>query len=580
MTTTLFFLFVLHAVAAQSAPSRDDEPFDLLLSGGRVIDGTGNPWFSADVGIRSGRIVAVGNLEGRKATRTLDVTGLVVAPGFIDLHSHADGLDEDGLRSNNPKRRAAPNLVTQGVTTLVVNQDGGSPYSIAAQKQELEAKKFGPNAVLLVGHNTVRAMVMAENKSDPFQDVEIARMQRLAKPEEIEAMRRIVVEGMEAGAYGMSAGLEYIPGRWSDTEEVVALVQELVPYEGVFIEHERASGADPMWYLPSMEQPGQPTFLDSIEETIAIAERTGVTTVATHAKARGADYWGSSRAAVQLIARARARGVRIFADHYPYNTTGSDGSTRLIPAWVREENETLTWIQALDAVLADPEKAAALRTDVLHEVNRRGGAENIVVMDFPDKSYVGKSFLELMRELDMDPLELAIHLQRKGKPDERGGGRLRGYSLSEIDVEIYAAEPWMATASDAGIALPEDGFVHARYYGTFPRKIRWYAMEREKLSVEAAIRSSTSLPAQILGFRNRGLVREGFHADIAVMDLARVKDAATFFEPHRYAEGVVHVLVGGVSVVANGELTWALPGKVITPEEGRKPPLFPPAATN
>jgi N-acyl-D-amino-acid deacylase len=577
MTTTLFVLFVLLTVGA---PSVDDPPFDLVLAGGRVIDGTGNPWFSADVGIREGRIVAVGNLEGQRANRILDVEGLVVAPGFIDLHSHADGLDEDGLRSNDPKRRAAPNLVTQGITTLVVNQDGGSALSITAQKQELESKKFGPNAVLLVGHNTVRAMVMAENESDPFGDAEIARMQRLARPEEVEAMRRLVVEGMEAGAYGMSAGLEYIPGRWSDTEEVVALVQELAPYEGVFIEHERASGADPMWYLPSMEQPGQPTFLDSIEETIEIAERTGVVTVATHAKARGADYWGSSRAAVQLIARARARGVRIFADHYPYNTTGSDGGTRLIPGWVREEDDELTWVQALDAVLADPEKSAALRTDVLHEVNRRGGAENIVVMEFPDKSYVGKSFLELMRELDMDPLELAVHLQRKGNPGERGGARLRGYSLSEIDVEIYAAEPWMATASDAGIALPEDGFVHARYYGTFPRKIRWYAMEREKLSVEDAIRSSTSLPAQILGFRNRGLVREGFHADVAVLDLPRVKDAATFFDPHRYAEGVVHVLVGGVFLVENGGLTWALPGKVITPEEGRKPPAFPQAATN
>jgi N-acyl-D-amino-acid deacylase len=556
-----------------------EEPLDLLLKGGRIIDGTGNPWFSADVGIRAGRIVAVGNLQEREAARTLDVTGLVVAPGFIDLHSHADGLDEDGLRSNDEKRRAAPNLVTQGVTTLVVNQDGGSPYSIAAQRQELEAKRFGPNAVLLVGHNTVRAMVMAENKSDPFADAEIARMQRLAKPEEIEAMRRMVAEGMEAGAYGMSAGLEYVPGRWSGTEEVVALVQELARYGGVFIEHERASGADPMWYLPSMEQPGQPTFLDSIEETIDIAERTGVTTVATHAKARGADYWGSSRAAVQLIARARARGVRIFADHYPYNTTGSDGGTRLIPAWVREENENLTWVQALDTVLADPEKTAALRADVLHEVNRRGGGENIVVMDFLDKSYVGMTFLELMRKLEMDPLELAVHLQGKGNPGERGGARLRGYSLSEIDVEIYAAEPWMATASDAGIALPEDGFVHARYYGTFPRKIRWYAMERGKLSIEDAIRSSTSLPAQILGFRNRGLVREGFHADVAVLDLPRVKDTATFFEPHRYAEGVVHVLVGGIPVVENGELTWALPGTVITPEEGRKPP-FASSATN
>jgi N-acyl-D-amino-acid deacylase len=565
---TSAFVFLLTVL--QQSPA--DEPFDLLLTGGRVIDGTGNPWFRADVGVRDGRIVAVGNLAGRKADRTLDVEGLVVAPGFIDLHSHADGLDEDGLRSNDARRRAAPNLVSQGITTLVVNQDGGSPYSIAAQRQELESKKFGPNAVLLVGHNTIRAMVMAGNKNDPFADAEIARMQRLAKPEEIEAMKRLVVEGMEAGAYGMSAGLEYVPGRWSDTEEVVALVAELAPYDGVFIEHERASGADPMWYLPSMAEPGQPTFLDSIEESIEIAERTGVMTVATHAKARGADYWGSSRAAVQLIERARGRGVRIFADHYPYNTTGSDGGTRLIPAWVREENEELSWIQAVDAVLANPEKATALREDVLHEVNRRGGAENIVVMEFPDASYVGKSVLQLMRELDMDPLELAVHLQRKGKPGERGGARLRGYSLSEIDVEIYAAEPWMATASDAGIALPEDGFVHARYYGTFPRKIRWYAMERAKLSVEDAIRSSTSLPAQILGFRNRGLLREGFHADIAVLDLPKLKDAATFFEPHRYAEGVVHVLVGGVAVVENGKLTWALPGKVIPPEDGRKPP--------
>jgi N-acyl-D-amino-acid deacylase len=226
MKTALFFLLA----ALHQSPA--DEPFDLLLEGGRVLDGTGNPWFPADIGIRGGRIAAVGNLAGRKADRTLDVSGLVVAPGFIDLHSHADGLDEDGLRSNDPKRRAAPNLVTQGITTLVVNQDGGSPYSIAAQKEELLTKKFGPNAVLLVGHNTVRAMVMAENKNDPFADAEIARMQRLAKPEEVEAMRRLVVEGMKAGAYGISAGLEYIPGRWSDTEEVVALVQELAPFGG------------------------------------------------------------------------------------------------------------------------------------------------------------------------------------------------------------------------------------------------------------------------------------------------------------------------------------------------------------
>jgi N-acyl-D-amino-acid deacylase len=549
------------------------QDYDLLLTNGRIIDGTGNPWFSADVAIRDGRIVAVGNLAESSATRTLDVSGLTIAPGFIDLHSHADGRNANGLRSEDAKRRAAPNLVSQGVTTVVVNQDGGSPLSIATQKRELETMRFGPNAILMVGHNTVRAMAMADDPTDPFADEQIGGMQRLATPDEIQKMRELVVEGMEAGAYGMTAGLEYIPGRWSDTNEVAAVVEALEPHGGIFVEHERASGADPMWYLPSFEDPDQPTFLDSIRETIEISERTGVTAVATHAKARGADYWGSSRAAVQLIERARARGVRIFADHYPYNTTGSDGSTRLIPAWVRsDERAEMSYTEALELVLADERDRERLEADVLHEVNRRGGAENIVVMDFPKEEYAGKSLWELMQEKDMNEMELAIHLQQEGSPDVRGGARLRGYSLSEIDVEIYAAEPWMATASDAGIALPGDGFVHARYYGTFPRKIRRYAMERGNLSVESAIRSATSLPAQILGIRNRGLVREGFHADLVVMDQTEIRDTATFFEPHQYAEGVVHVLVGGAFVVEDSELTWALPGQVITPADGREPP--------
>ena len=567
------FLTTLLVLVASAAAAQD---FDLVLRGGRVLDGTGNPWFDADVGLRDGRIVAVGDLGSLGAQRVLDVSGLTIAPGFIDLHSHADGYGTDGLRSDDRRRRAAPNLVHQGVTTLVVNQDGRSPLSIASQRRELEDKGFGPNAVLLVGHGTVRAMAMAENRDDPFAEREIGRMQRLATPEEVATMRELTAEGMDAGAYGMSAGLEYVPGRWSDTDEVVAVVEALAPYRGVFIEHERASGADPMWYWPSYAEPGQPTYLDSIMESIEIAERTGVTTVATHAKARGADYWGSSRAAVQLIERARARGVRIFADHYPYNTTGSDGSTRLIPPWVRaDDRQGLSHREALEEVLANADERRALEDDIRHEVNRRGGPENIVVMEFPDAAYEGKSLAALMRERGESAVDVALHLQRAGFADRRGGARLRGYSLSEIDVDIYGAQTWMATASDAGIALEGDGFVHARFYGTFPRKIRRYAMERAVLSVESAIRSQTSLPAQILGFRNRGLVREGFHADLVVLDLDRVRDKATFFEPHQYPEGVVHVLVSGTFVVEDGELTGALPGRVITPAEGRAAPAIP-----
>lgn len=561
---------------ALASPVAFAQDLDLLLRGGRVIDGTGNPYFTADIGLRGGRIVAVGDLSERAATRTLDISGLTVTPGFIDLHSHADGYRTDGLRSDDAKRRAAPNLVHQGATTLVVNQDGRSPLSIAQQRAELEDKKFGANAVLLVGHNTVRAMAMAENPDEPFAEHEIGRMQRLATDAEIETMRRLTVQGLEDGAYGMSAGLEYIPGRWSNTEEVIAVVEALAAYDGVFIEHERASGADPMWYWPSFAEPDQPTYLDSVSESIEIAERTGVTTVATHAKARGADYWGSSRAAVQLIDRARARGVPIFADHYPYNTTGSDGSTRLIPPWVRSDDRaSLSHLEALESVLQNPERRLELERDIRHEVNRRGGAENIVVMEYPKSGFEGKTLASLMQEHELDAVGLAILLQREGAADRRGGARLRGYSLSEIDVEIYAAAPWMATASDAGIALPEDGFVHARYYGTFPRKIRRYAMERRNLSVESAIRSQTSLPAQILGFRNRGLIREGFHADLAIMKLDDVRDRATFFEPHQFPEGIVHVLVSGTFVLEDGALTGALPGKVITPEDGRALPEMP-----
>ncbi len=558
------------------------ETYDTVILGGRVMDGTGNPWFAADVGLRSGRIVAIGELGEALARRRIDASGKYVVPGFVDLHSHADGYRTNGLRSDDPKRRAALNLVTQGVTTVVVNQDGRSPVSIAEQRRQLESRGFGPNGILLVGHNTVRAMAMATRADALFSPGEIAAMQRLATPEELATMRRLVREGMESGAFGVSAGLEYVPGRWSDTDEVVSLVEEIVPYRGVYVMHERSSGAEPMWYFPSHDDPDQPTFLDSIEEVIEIGERTGATVVATHAKARGANYWGSSHAAIQLIRRARDRGVDVWADHYPYNSTGSDGNTRLIPAWVAgAEIESFAasdggtnWAHAVLQILDDPTQAGRLRADVAHEITRRGGPENIVVMEYPDQAAVGLSLAELGASRDLTPVELGIQLQLEGFEDRRGGAGLRGYSLSEVDVEAYAGQGWMATASDAGIALPGDGFVHARFYGTFPRKIRRYAIERRALSVEDAIRSMTSLPAQILGLRNRGLLREGFHADVAVIDLDAVRDRATCFEPHQYADGIEHVLIGGEAVVEDGEPTGALPGRVITPDDARRPPAL------
>ena len=541
------------------------DDYDLLLVGGRVLDGTGNPWRYADVGIKDGRIVAVGRLSGAAADRVIDVVGKIVAPGFIDMHSHADGPggEGSGLRAADPHRRSAPNLVSQGITTVVVNQDGGSPLSIARQRATLENLGSGPNTILLVGHNSIRREVLGPD------------FRRLATDDEVQRMAAMVRQGIAEGAYGLSAGLEYVPGRWSDTAEVLSLVSTLTDTGGVYIVHERASGADPMWYLPSQHDPGPPTMLDNIVETIHIAESTRVPTVATHIKVKGADYWGSSGAIINLMRTARARGVEIWLDQYPYTTTGSDGSTVLIPPWALGYDR---WGEGGDEDTADPDYAARLREvldddalradlgrDVRREIARRGGAEQIFVFEYSDPTQVGKSLAQLARDRGVDSIEAAILLQLEGFATRPGGARLRGFSLAEVDVEALAAEPYTLTASDAGVAVVEDELpVHARYYGTFPRKIRRYAIELGALSVAQAVRTSTSLPAQVLRLNDRGLVREGLVADLVVFDLETIRDRATFSEPHQFAEGVEWVLVGGQAVVEEGRLTGALPGRVIT----------------
>ena len=538
------------------ATPAEGQIFDVLIRGGRVLDGTGNPWFYADVGIRDGEIVALGRLGGATAGRVIDAKGLVVVPGFIDVHSHADGPNRGstGLRSDDSRRRAAPNLVTQGITTVVVNQDGRSMWPIAEQARDLRAAGFGPNVALMIGHGTIRRLAMGDD------------FRRVATAAEVDHMRALVRQGMDEGALGVSSGLEYVPGRWSNTEEVLAVVGELAAYDGVYITHERASGADPMWYLPSDTAARPTTFLDAVAETIEIAERTGVTSVQSHIKARGADYWGSSHAAIQLIERARKRGVNIWADQYPYNTTGSDGSTVLIPRWaIRSDGdgESRRFAESLQRVLHDEAAIRALHMDIEREIERRGAPENIVVMQYPDEALVGKTIADLADLFGLTPVEVAIKLQLEGDTKRPGGVGLRGFSLSEYDVESYAKMPWVATATDGWVTMPEDGLTHVRVYGSFPRKIAHYAMERGIISVADAIRSSTSLPARIMGFKNRGLIREGMRADIAILDLETLADRATFFEPHQYAEGVEYVLVGGEFVVDGGEVTGALPGVVI-----------------
>ncbi len=260
LTLSLVAAFLVVVTAQPS------QRYDLLIKNGRVMDGTGNPWFPADVAVQNGRIVAIGKLGDAPAARVIDATGRFVTPGFIDIHSHADDGSgpRGGFRDENPARRAAPNLVSQGITTVVVNQDGRSPWPLTEQRAQLEKNGIGPNAMLLVGHGTVRRRVMGDD------------VRRPARADEITRMRLLVKEALQQGAVGLSAGLEYDPGRWSTTDELVELAKELPAFNGVYISHERSEGSDPLWYVPSQDGPSAVTCWTRCGKRLRSARRQGL----------------------------------------------------------------------------------------------------------------------------------------------------------------------------------------------------------------------------------------------------------------------------------------------------------------
>ena len=534
--------------------------FDIIIRNGEVIDGTGQERFRADVAIRADRVVQIGDLAESTADRVIDATGRLIAPGFIDLHSHA----EKGLVADDPARRSAPNLITQGITTVVVNQDGGGPLDLMAQRRTMRQLGTGLNVVQVLGHGTIRRAVMGDDH------------RRLASETELKAMQQHLLTALRGGAFGMSAGLEYVPGRWSTPREMEALAKTVTGFNGVYIVHERSSGSSPMWFLPSRDPAEQPSMLDNIRELIDIVASTRVTTVATHIKARGTDFWGSSVHMNELLRMARDDGLPIYADQYPYNTSGSDGRIVLIPAWALERSEPRTnaegkagaadktdYASRLKTVLEDEAKSEQLRRDIEYEITRRGGADSIRIVEHQYAKVTGKTLAEFSVSEDVSPIEAAIRLQLEGDRSRRGGTRLRAFSMSEKDVEAFVATPWTATSSDAGITLQEDGPVHPRFYGAFPRKIRRYAIDRGLMTIEEAVRLSTSLPAQILGLSDRGKLCVGHHADLVVFDPQTIRDRADAFNPHQFAEGIGYVFVNGRTAVEKSRWLGTLAGSVI-----------------
>jgi N-acyl-D-amino-acid deacylase len=534
--------------------------YDVVIRGGRVLDGTGNPYVYADVGIRGDRIVAVGSLSGATARRVVDARGKYVTPGFFTLHEH---IEPAILRGHG----TLANFTTQGFTTAVIDADGRSAiWPLTKQRDSIAKMGSALNLVPMVGHGTVRGLVMGSD------------FQRAARPDEIERMKALVKQGMEEGAFGLTAGLEYSPGRWSTEDEVLELAKMVAPYGGHYQAHLRSQGQHPKWQLPST--PGKPvTNIDAVMETITIARAAGIPAMMDHLHPKGPREWGSGRIITQLADQAWNDGLEIYINRHSYEAY--DETIVLVPRWALLKRPVPGLGQfdsdhpgadysdmraTLRRRLANPDTARIIRRDIAYEIDRGGGPDGLLIMDFPDKSLVGKKLGDVARRRNEDPVDTAIWMQLTGF-DRPGGIEWRAFAVSLLDLEEFMRKDYTAVCTDRSGETPEmrrNPFVHPGTFGTVPRLIRTFALERHTITLPHAIRSLTALPAQILGLKDRGRIGEGMLADIVVFDPDLIRDKATYFEPFQYSEGISHVLVNGAFVIDEGKPTAARPGRMLT----------------
>ena len=560
--------FLLTGIAP---PGLAAQTYDIVIRNGRVIDGTGNPWFAADIGIAGDRIVRIGNLADATAGRVVDATGMYVTPGFIDLHSHADRA----LTSEHLEARRAKSLNSQGLTTVLGGADGRTTaWPLGDEIAALRELGHSMNFVPMVGHSTVRAEVMGADYERPATEAEIARMQELVR------------EGMEAGAWGLGAGVEYRPARFSTPEEVIALAGAVAPYDGFYIAHQRSEAEMPLWQLPSNADSWPVDGTQGLEETVNVARRTGIRVVASHHKARGRSSFGRSGLDTLVVNRAREEGLEVYLDVYPYETFGG-GPRPMIPRWslVHDTVDTSGGRDSpvfnnegmfddarahLERRWADPELRGLIARDIAWIVDHNGGPDRVLVVGYPDSTFVGRSLQELGSDMGITYEEVVVHMALNGYPDVLGGAWTRGYGIHDVDIINYYQQDYTATASDAAVSgvegVPQFASrpgAHPRHFGAFTRKIARYVKDLKAISLPFAVRSMTGLPARIIGLDDRGFLREGHKADIVVFDLERLRDRATVLEPDLFSEGVDYVMVNGVFTVDGGEFTDALPGEVI-----------------
>jgi N-acyl-D-aspartate/D-glutamate deacylase len=486
------------------------QQLDLLIRGAAVVDGSGSPAHKADIGIAGDRIVLVGTAGDKHAKREIDATGLVVAPGFIDPHTHTAGDLSDPKRSRNDA------YLMQGVTTVATGNDGDSPRAIGATLAKWQQQGIGTNAALFIGQGTVRSQVMGMSDAKPAAD-------------QLTQMKRLVEIAMQEGAIGISTGLYYAPGSYSETEEVIELSKVAAKYGGLYDTHMR----DESSYTIGL--------LGSVRETIRIGREAHLPVMISHIKALGVDVWGQSTDVIRIIDEARRDGVNVTASQYPYTASGTSVTAALVPRWAEADG-------ALLRNLDDPHLHDRLLTEMNQNLQRRGGAESLLMTAPRDKTVTGKTLAAIAKERNETPIDAAIEIIKSG------GSAVASFNMKESDIENFMRQPWVMTCSDGS-----EG--HPRKYGTYPRKIHEYVYSRHVLSLEAAVRSSTSLPAETLGLKDRGLLKPGYFADVLVFDPKTYNEQATYESPRVLASGVRYLAVNGRLAIDNGNLTTTLAGR-------------------
>jgi len=505
-------------------PTLSAQHYDVLIRGGRVFDGTGTPWRYADVALKGDRIAVVGPIPATAtAGTTIDARNKWVTPGFIDPHSHAaPGLMETGTA-------AAGALLFQGITSALINADGGGPADLAPQLARIQQQVPGVNVVPTIGNNGVRIAVMG-HEGRPPTDAELAEMKRL------------VHQAMELGAFGLNTGLWAAPGPFTTTHELTELARVAAAFPGAFyISHIRDEGD----YNVGLHA--------AVAEVIEIARTAKLPGIVTHIKAYGPSVHGRAGEIVQLINEARAQGVEVWADQYPYNFAGGGLANDLLPQWV-----VAGGFGPRVARLSDPEQLPGIRREMLVNLRRAGGAENIVIREYrPDESLIGKRLSEIASERSQEPIDLIVDLLKKGD-----AGMMQ-FNMMEPDVELFMQQPWTMTSTDG--TLPEfgRGGAHPRSYGSFVRKLRKYALDKPVITPEQAIHRSSGLTATVLGVQERGFLRPGSYADVLVLDPATLRERSTYQQPHAYCEGLDWVFVNGRAAIAEGKLTELRHGRVL-----------------